>query len=60
MKSSKAEIEQRLADIAKRMKTAKGKELDRLTKEIDIIIGFEEVEPDPERDAEWQKRQSDD
>jgi hypothetical protein len=38
----RAEIDrQRLAEIAEKMKTAKGKALDALVAEVDKIIGFE-------------------
>jgi hypothetical protein len=50
------ERKQRLDTIAKQMKTAKGAELDKLTAEVDRIIGFDsgDKEYDPEADGAWE------
>jgi hypothetical protein len=41
--------EQRLNDIAERMKTAKGKELDKLVAEVDAAIGFDDGDEENDR-----------
>ena len=50
------ERDRRLAEIAKKMKTAKGKQLEALNREVDRLIGFDSGDDhyDPERDADWQ------
>lgn len=44
-----AEKKKRLDDIARRMKGAKGKELDALTAEVDQVIGFDTGDAKNER-----------
>lgn len=44
-----ATMRQRLGELALKMKTAKGKELDRLVAEVDTIIGFDNGDEDYEK-----------
>lgn len=55
---SPQEQKKKLDDIAKRMKTAKGKELDALVAEIDRVIGFDtgDSKYDPEALGAWETK----